>query len=258
MFQENFYGNLMDRLGNKRNNCWVQLDHFSDEQTIPNIATKAHVYLLNNPHELPPDLSELILSNYFNTPRLLHRGHTYRIEVTAELVGTAAYAHYYLIFAYLHEVFFRCIHLEVKGSEFELQAIVAKNFSNLVQVPSAQSFLPRQTLDSCAIANNYPSGLRRPYQMLRSSVDAFLPKRSTCLSSKHIFPVFLLQGERGAGKTKLINAVAQELGMHIYGADCAEIVSQVPSHTEMKLKAVFAKSLVSEPLLICFHNFEVT
>ncbi|KAH8369824.1 hypothetical protein KR093_001065, partial [Drosophila rubida] len=255
--QENFYSNLMDRLGNKRNNCWVQLESFSDEQTIPSIATKAHVYLLNNPHELPAELTELMLSNYFNTPRLLHRGHTYRIEVNAELVGTAAYAHYYLIFAYLREVYFRCIHLEAKGSEFELQAVVAKNFSNLVQVPHSHSFLPRQTLSDCAIAANYPSGLRKPYEMLRSSVDAFLPKKSACLSSKHIFPVFLLQGERGAGKTKLVNAVAQELGMHIYGADCAEIVSQVPSHTEMKLKAVFAKNLVSEPLLICFHNFEI-
>ncbi|EDW61018.2 LOW QUALITY PROTEIN: uncharacterized protein Dvir_GJ21799 [Drosophila virilis] len=258
--QENFYGNLMDRCGtskHKRNNCWVKLECFSDEQTIPTIATKAHVYLLNNPHELPPEVSELILSNYFNTPRMLHRGHIYRIEVNAQLVGTAAYAHYYLIFAFLREVYFRCVHLEAKGSEFELQAVVAKNFSNLVQVPHAHSFLPRQILDSCAIADNYPSGLRKPYQMLRSSLDAFLPKQSACLSSKHIFPVFLLQGERGSGKTKLINAVAQELGMHLYGADCAEIVSQVPSHTEMKLKAVFAKSQVSEPLLICFHNFEI-
>lgn len=250
----------MERCGNnkKRNNCWVQLDTFNEEQTIPTIATKAQVYLLNNPHELPAEVSELILSNYFNTPRMLHRGHIYRIEVNAQLVGTAAFAHYYLIFAYLREVYFRCVHLEAKGSEFELQAVVAKNFSNLVQVPHVHSFLPRQTLDSCAIANNYPSGLRRPYQMLRSSVDAFLPKRSACLSSKHIFPVFLLQGDRGSGKTKLITAVAQELGMHLYGADCAEIVSQVPSHTEMKLKAVFAKSQVSEPLIICFHNFEVT
>ncbi|EDW09954.1 peroxisome assembly factor 2 isoform X2 [Drosophila mojavensis] len=257
--KENFYGNLMERCGNnkKRNNCWVQLDTFNDEQTIPTIATKAQVYLLNNPHELPAEVSELILSNYFNTPRMLHRGHIYRIEVNAQLVGTAAFAHYYLIFAYLREVYFRCIHLEAKGSEFEVQAVVAKNFSNLVQVPHVHSFLPRQALDSCAIANNYPSGLRRPYQMLRSSVDAFLPKRSACLSSKHIFPVFLLQGDRGSGKTKLITAVAQELGMHLYGADCAEIVSQVPSHTEMKLKAVFAKSQVSEPLIICFHNFEI-
>ncbi|XP_017837746.1 peroxisome assembly factor 2 isoform X2 [Drosophila busckii] len=257
---ENFYGNLLDRFRSSkrsRSNCWVQLEHFSDEQIIPTIATKAQVYLLNSPHELPPELSELILSNYFNTPRLLHRGHIYRIELNAQLVGTAAYAHYYLIFAYLHEVFFRCVHLETKGSEFELHAIVAKNFSNLVQVPHAHSFLPRQLLDNCAIATNYPSGLRQPYQLLRSSLDAFLPRRSACLSSKHIFPVFLLQGERGAGKTKLVNAVAHELGLHIYGADCAEIVSQVPSHTEMKLKAVFAKSLLSEPLLICFHNFEI-
>ncbi|EDW35005.1 GL20091 [Drosophila persimilis] len=254
--QENFYSNVLDRF-RIRSNCWIKLEHFADEQTIPAIATKAHVYMLSNPHELPAEVTELILSNYFNTPRLLHRGHTYRIEVNAKLVGTAAYAHYYLIFAYLRHVHFRCIHLETKGSEFELQAVVAKGLSNLVQVPHAHNFLPRQVLDNFAIVENYPSGLRKSYQLLRSSVDAFLPKKSACLSSKHIFPVFLLQGERGSGKTKLINAVAQELGMHLYGADCAEIVSQVPSHTEMKLKAVFAKSQVSEPLLICFHNFEI-
>ncbi|XP_030383087.1 peroxisome assembly factor 2 isoform X2 [Scaptodrosophila lebanonensis] len=260
--KENFFSNFLDRFSATKSNrkaadCWVQLEHFKDEQTIPNIASKAHVYLLNNPHELPAEVVELLLNSYFNTPRLLHRGHTYRIEVNAQLLGTAAYAHYYLIFAYLHQVYFRCIHLEVKGSDFELQAIVAKNFTNLIQVPHSHNFLPRQILDNFSIVENFPIGLRKPYQLLRASVDAFLPKKSACLSSKHIFPVFLLQGERGAGKTKLINAVAQELGMHIYGADCTEIVSQVPSHTEMKLKAVFAKSLVSEPLLICFHNFEI-
>ncbi|SPP75750.1 peroxisome assembly factor 2 isoform X2 [Drosophila guanche] len=254
--QENFYSNVLDRF-RVRSNCWIKLERFADEQTIPAIATKSHVYMLSNPHELPAEVTELILNNYFNTPRLLHRGHTYRIEVNAKLVGTAAYAHYYLIFAYLRQVHFRCIHLETKSSEFELQAVVAKGLSNLVQVPNAHNFLPRQVLDNFAIVENYPSGLRKPYQLLRSSVDAFLPKKSACLSSKHIFPVFLVQGERGSGKTKLINAVAQELGMHLYGADCAEIVSQVPSHTEMKLKAVFAKSQVTEPLLICFHNFEI-
>ncbi|XP_023031698.1 peroxisome assembly factor 2 isoform X2 [Drosophila willistoni] len=256
--QENFYGNILDRFRIPPNrNCWVELDNFNDDQAIPGIATKAHVYLMTNPHEMPAEISELILGNYFNTPRLLHRGHTYRIEVNAQLVGTAAYAHYYLIFAYLPQVHFRCVHLETKSNDFELQAIVAKNFSNLIQVPATHNFLPRQVLDPCAIVESYPCGLRKSYQLLRSSIDAFLPKKSACLSSKHIFPVFLLQGERGAGKTKLINAAAHELGMHLYGADCAEIVSQVPSHTEMKLKAVFAKSQVSEPLIICFHNFEI-
>lgn len=243
---------------NGRTRFWANLEHFNDEQSIPSIATKAHIYMLNNPHELPPDVSELILSNFFNTPRILHRGHTYRIEVNAKLVGTTAYAHYYLIFAYLRYVHFRCVHLEVKGSDFEMQAIVAKNFSNLVQIAHTHHFLPRQLLDNIAIVQNYPLGLRNTYEMLRSSIDAFLPKKSACLSSKHIYPLFLLQGERGAGKTKLTNAVSQDLGMHLYGVDCADIVSQVPSHTEMKLKAVFAKSLISEPLLICFHNFEVS
>ncbi|XP_067627926.1 peroxisomal ATPase PEX6 isoform X2 [Eurosta solidaginis] len=260
--KENFYANLMDRFrvtndSNRRTRFWARLEHLSDEQTIPNIATKAHIYLLNSPYDLPADVSELILTNFFNTPRLLHRGHTYRIDVTAQLVGTATYAHYYLIFAYLKHLYFRCAHLELKSNDFELQAIVAKNFTNLVQVPHTHHFLPRQLLDDIAITENYPSGLRRSYRLLRDSIDAFLPKKSACLSSKHIYPIFLLQGERGAGKTKLTNAVAQELGLHVFGVDCAEIVSQVPSHTEMKLKTVFAKGGISEPLLICFHNFEI-
>ncbi|CAD7012178.1 peroxisome assembly factor 2 isoform X2 [Ceratitis capitata] len=260
--QENFYANLMDRFRvtndcSRRTRFWAHLEHLKDDQTIPSIATKAHIYLLNNPYDLPAEVSELILNNYFNTPRLLHRGHTYRIEVNAQLVGTVAYAHYYLIFAYLKNVHFRCAHLELKGNDFEMQSIVAKNFTNLVQVPHTHHFLPRQLLDNIAITENYPSGLRRAYQLLRNSIDAFLPKKSACLSSKHIYPIFLMQGERGAGKTKLTNAVAQELGLHVYGVDCAEIVSQVPSHTEMKLKTVFAKGGVSEPLLICFHNFEI-
>uniref|UniRef100_A0A0A1WD77 Peroxisomal ATPase PEX6 n=2 Tax=Zeugodacus cucurbitae TaxID=28588 RepID=A0A0A1WD77_ZEUCU len=260
--KENFYSNLMDRFRvtndcSHRTRFWVHLEHLNEDQTIPSIASKAHIYLLNSPYDLPAEVSELILNNYFNTPRLLHRGHTYRIEVDAQLVGTAAYAHYYLIFAYLKCVYFRCAHLEVKGNDFEMQAIVAKNFTNLVQVPHTHHFLPRQLLDNIAITENYPTGLRRTYNLLRNSIDAFLPKKSACLSSKHIYPLFLLQGDRGAGKTKLTNAIAQELGLHVYGVDCAEIVSQVPSHTEMKLKAVFAKGSISEPLLICFHNFEI-
>ncbi|XP_053965999.1 peroxisomal ATPase PEX6 isoform X1 [Anastrepha ludens] len=260
--QENFYANLMDRFRvtndySRRTRFWAHLEHLSDDQTIPSIATKAHIYLLNTPYDLPAEVSELILNNFFNTPRLLHRGHTYRIELNAQLVGTAAFAHYYLIFAYLKHVYFRCAHLELKGNDFEMQAIIAKNFTNLVQVPHTHHFLPRQLMNNIAITENYPIGLMRTYRILRDSIDAFLPKKSACLSSKHIYPIFLLQGERGAGKTKLTNAVGQELGLHVFGVDCAEIVSQVPSHTEMKLKTVFAKGSISEPLLICFHNFEI-
>lgn len=261
--KENFYSNLMDRFRvtndcSQRTRFWAHLDHLNDDQTIPSIASKAHIYLLNSPYDLPTEVSELVLNNYFNTPRLLHRGHTYRINVDAHLLGTATYAHYYLIFAHLKSLYFRCAHMEVKGNDFEMQAIVAKNFSNLVQVPHTHHFIPRQLMDNIAITQNYPAGMRRSYQLLRNSIDAFLPKKSACLSSKHIYPLFLVQGERGAGKTKLTNAVAQELGLHLFGVDCAEIVSQVPSHTEMKLKAVFAKGSISEPLLICFHNFEVS
>lgn len=237
---------------------WAKLQHLKEDQTIPHIAVKAHVYILANPYELPPEVSDLILSNYFDTPRILHRGHTYRIEINSDLIGTAQYAHYYLIFAYMKFLHFRCVHFEVRSNDYEMHAVVAKGLTNLVQVATKHQFLPRQILDDFAIVEGYPVGLSSAYACLRSSIDAFLPRKSACLSSEHINPMFLLQGDRGCGKTKLVNAVARDLGLHLFGVDCAEIVSLVPSHTELKLKAVFAKNLISEPLLICFHNFEVS
>lgn len=260
--KENFFSNLKDRFRQKNShdnrNFWVKLEPFSESQPIPSIATKSHIFFLNNPYEVPQEVLDLILGNFFNTPRIIHRGHTYRIEINADLVGTASYAHYFLIFAYLKQIYFRCVHLEVKPGDYEMHAIVAKNFTSLVQIQHSYHFLPRQLLNNLAITVNYPAGLKKTYLLLRSSIDAFLPKKSSCLSSKQIYPMFLIQGERGCGKTKLVNAVAQDLGMHLFGIDCAEIVSQVPSHTELKLKSVFGKSIQCEPLMICFHNFEVS
>uniref|UniRef100_T1PAA0 Peroxisomal ATPase PEX6 n=1 Tax=Musca domestica TaxID=7370 RepID=T1PAA0_MUSDO len=260
--QENFYSNVIDRFNftNKlpdRRRIWCKIQNLKDQQTIPHIAVKAHVYIINNPYELPPEVSDYILSCYFDTPRILHRGHTYRIEITSDLIGTSQYAHYYLIFAYMKFLHFRCVKLEARSDDFEMHAVVAKGLTNLIQVASSPQFLPRQILDDFIIAEAFPAGLQNTYECFRSSIDAFLPRKSACLSSEHINPMFLLQGERGCGKTKLVNAVARDLGLHIFGVDCAEIVSQVPSHTELKLKAVFAKSLICEPLLICFHNFEI-
>lgn len=254
--KENLYSNFLEKY-RKTKTFWVTLEKFGDSQEIPSIATKAQIHLLTNPYELTQDIVDVILGNYFNTPRILHRGYVYRIEVNAKLLGTALYSKYYSVFAYLRQVYIHCTHLEVKGSDFEVQAIVAKNFTNLVQNPSVHKFLPKQILDSTIIGNNYPSGLHANYNVLKTSINAFLPKKTACLSSKHIAPLFLLQGSRGSGKTKLVKAVCQELGLNLYDVDCAEVVSMVPSHTELKLKAVFAKSLQCEPLLICFHNFEI-
>ncbi|XP_075168854.1 peroxisomal biogenesis factor 6 isoform X2 [Haematobia irritans] len=260
--QENFYSNLMDRFNVNyssagRPRIWAKIQALNDEQTIPHVAVKAQIHIVTDPYELPPEVSDLILNNYFATPRILHRGHTYRIEINPTLIGTAQYAHYYLIFAYMKFLHFRCVHLEVRNNDLEMHAVVAKGMTSLVQVPCKNQFLPSQILDDFAIIENYPIGLSTAYTRLRSSIDAFLPRKSACLSSKHINPIFMLQGERGAGKSRIVNAVARDLGLHMFGIDCAEIVSQVPSHTELKLKAAFTKSQICEPLMICFHNFEI-
>ena len=67
----------------------------------------------------------------------------------------------------------------------------------------------------------------------------------------------MLQGDRGSGKARILQAVAKHFGIQIYHADCSDIMTNVLSQTEAKLATALSKSRICSPLIICLHNFEV-
>lgn len=241
---------------------WIKLQEMQKAQRVPQLAKKATVFTINQPHEIPNDLIDEILGCFFETPHILYRNYTYEILLDAELLGTHLYAKHLHILGRLRSLYFRCVHLESEDNPFEICAVVVKHVTTLQQTASINMAIPRQVLhDTCPGLYSCPGGLNRHFDKLKSSILPFLGIGATsdkpsdsCLTS---LPVFLMQGSRGSGKTSILNCVARDLGLQIYGVDCVDIVSQIASQTEAKLRIALSRANTCEPLILALFNFEV-
>lgn len=259
----------------------VQLHRFDFKQYLPRLASRATVFLVKNPYELPFDVTDEIITNYFAVPRVLYRNHTYEIELEENKVGTTLYSQYFHIFASLRKLYFRCVHLESGDAKYENYGVVMKGVTTLHQSTSINFPVPRQYFDDYALVGACPWGLLRHFNYLKSCIMPFIgenfysPSMATSPSSSaspgppatnsksgmlshRIFPAFLLQGDRGCGKRRLVSIVARSMGFQLYSVDCAEIISSsVPAQTETKLKLVMAKASICEPIIFTLTNFEL-
>ncbi|XP_031632142.1 peroxisome assembly factor 2 [Contarinia nasturtii] len=256
----------------------VNLQYMNDKQSLPKLASRATVFLIKNPYEIPLDITDEIISNFFSTPRVLYRNHTYEISLDEQQVGTALYSQYFHIFMPLKKVYFRCIHLESSECQFENFAVVAKGATTLHQSTSINYPIPRQYLDDYSFVSACPWGLMRYYNYLKSCILPFVgtsfstsssntssPSSSSQISDtsiksifkSRIFPTFLLQGDRGSGKKRLVSVLARSMGFQEYSVDCAEIINSIPAQTEAKLKLAIAKASVCEPIIFTLNNFEL-
>lgn len=260
---------------------FVGLQNMTAEQYVPRLANRATVFLIKNPHELPLDVTDEIITNYFTTPRILYRNHTYEIVLDEQQVGTTLYSQFLHIFTNLRKLYFRCVHLESSDYAFENFCVVAKGVTALHQSTSINFPITRQYLDELCFVSACPWGLMRHFNELKSCVLPFIgasmvsPSAASSPSlarektssgkasggkrvlSNRIFPAFLVQGDRGAGKRRIVGAVANSLGFQQYSVDCAEIASQIPAQTEAKLKLALAKANICEPIFFILSNFEL-
>lgn len=275
---ENCYQNLCAKykMTDTKRVPFVQLQCMTPNQLIPRLSNKATVFLIKNPYDLPMDVTDEILSKYFVTPRILYRNHTYEVALDQELLGITLFSQYFHIFANLKKTYFRCIHLESNDNSLETMGVVVKGVTTLHQSTSINYPVPRQILDDLCFITTCPWGLMQHFNNLKSCIVPFVGdmsiatssspaprgqspamKASSRLLSNNILPAFLLQGERGSGKRRVVTAVAQSLGFQQLSVDCAEVVSQIAAQTETKLKLVLAKANLCEPLFLVLHNFEL-
>lgn len=134
----------------------VQLQKFDVKQYLPMLATRATVFLVKNPYELPLDVTDEIISNFFAIPRVLHRNHTYEILLNENQVGTTLYSQYFHIFVPLAKLYFRCVHLESSDNQFENYAVVLKGATTLHQSTSINLPVSRQYLDDFGFISACP------------------------------------------------------------------------------------------------------
>ncbi|KAJ6645275.1 Peroxisome assembly factor 2 [Pseudolycoriella hygida] len=257
---ENCFQNFIAKYRLPNESIYVSIQELQNSQSICQLATKATIFIINNPNDVTNDMIDEILGCYFQSPRILYRNFTYEIILDDSLLGTSVYAKYFHIFANLKRIYFRCVHVESQENPFEIMAVVVKGLSSIHQTTSINYAVPRQFLHDLCIIETCPNGLTKYYTELQSSIRPFITtngNKTNSLASRNIFPVFLLYGDRGSGKNTVVNAVAQSFGIQTYVVDCADIVSQIAAQTEARLKLVLSKANICEPLVICLHNFEI-
>lgn len=255
--KENSYWNFVDKFKlTSDHEIYVNMSMLAQTQTLPSIATKANIFLVNSPYDVPNAFIDDVLKEYFGRPRLLYRNHTYRIELTEAELGSFIFCENFQLITRLKRIFFKCVHLESRLNPFESCGIVMFNLTSLHQTTTINYPPPKQLLSDHFITS-YPSGLKDTFISLQSSIKPFLsPESKDLLRSRKIFPIIQLLGDRGSGKRKILQAVADSLGFHIHFAECCEIVSTLSSQTEQKLLYALHRATSCQPIILCFNDFE--
>lgn len=70
-------------------------------------------------------------------------------------------------------------------------------------------------------------------------------------------PLFLVAGANGSGKTLVLKALSQYLGMMYCRVDCVSVGGAVPGQAEGKIKAIFSQLKTLAPCILHLSNFEV-
>lgn len=262
--KENFYENLKEQNDFKIDNIFATLREILAGISFPKIATKASISIVKLPYELSNEFLDYAITKYFESPRLLYRNYIYEINLDEQILGTYHFSKNHQISTQLNRIHFKVATLTTKDCDLEYAAIVAKNFTNLQSSETFFSCIPKQKLDSFCFVNKIPFGLEKYFYDLKSCLTPFIHAKQPNSSRikefalKNIHPIFMVQGEKGTGKFTIVNAVAHTLGFHSYYTDCTEIMSPIPSQTVAKLKAIFGKANLCQPLILCFENFEVS
>lgn len=229
------------------------------ENAIPELITSASVMVVNHPYELPNDLLDHILRCYFTKPRYLFTNFTYAIALNESLIGNHFFSRYHQLFSSLRHLHIRCLKLESKSNKFEIHGIVLKTLTSLKEVPSKDLPIPKRHLHPLAFARVVPDGLQVYFKKILADAMPFIvSERNAVFAKNKIFPVFMIHGARGSGKSFLVDALAGHLGYHLYRVDCNDVMGQVVAHTETKLNVIFAKHKTCQPLILWWDNFEVS
>lgn len=257
--KENSFWNFIDK--NKLSSdhdVFVNMSMLAQNQKLPMIATKANIFLVNSPYDVPSSFVDEVMSEYFKKARLLYRNHTYRLELNEEELGNFIFCENFALITKLKRIYFKCVHLESRHSSFDLAGIVVRSLTNLQQVTTINYQVPRSTLSDHFITN-YPSGLEKAFKNLLSTIMPFVASSDASknmLKARKIYPVVQILGERGSGKRKILQSVADSLGIHINFVECCDIVTNLVTQTEQKILYSLHRATHCQPIILCFNDFE--
>lgn len=217
------------------------------ENFHPPEASKVVVSFFNNNIQLPVGALTKIFSSYLKTPRFLCSGDIYSINLE----------HYF------DEDEDGCLYFKVVS----IEGFDSKNTTSIYVVTEATSIFDRQTnkyfippkeweltkpKDICSILPLLPLGLEKSYcQILKWFTPFILHNMSGLL------PVFILSGPSGVGKSVILNAGSNRLGISYMKTDCNNVVSNTTTQIKQNIKNIFKIAKDKSPVILHLSHAEL-
>ncbi|RVE43915.1 hypothetical protein evm_011426 [Chilo suppressalis] len=246
-------------------------------QCSPKIAAAAEVCLVINEYDLSNDFIKEVLSNYFETPKLLSENDIFSIDLTPNI--TTKYHHKYLdLVETTTKLYFKCKKIsegEDQQSDKALNENVIKPYfivkgvtqltlgENLHLIKPKDEYLsPKVTfhMNNMHLLSLCPTGLKQKFNQMQEIILPFLTgdinELSSFLSSP-IIPLLLLTGLTGSGRHTLVKTLAKYNGLNCMPVDCNALQSSTAKQTESKINSTIQKAKASAPVIVSLDNFEV-
>lgn len=132
-----------------------------------------------------------------------------------------------------------------------------KGKTTLKQSINIGSFIPK-SLTICPIGcrndldiDICPYGLKKYFNNMEKSVLPFLRNKKI-----NLWPLFLIQGEKGCGKEILTSSLAAKLGTHYFKINHSHLSANIYAQNEMKLKTTLFNAKLGAPCIVSIQNFE--
>lgn len=233
------------------NNCFL----LPTKDNAIKFATVVKVSMISNPYESTDNLIRILLKNYFSEPRFLKKNDLFGINVKEYMLDQM----YLYINPLMSIIYFKVnsIIINDKNCTVNDTSYILFGETTVIQEPNIHTYLPQKHFDYNQIEKkhieSYPSSLATLLEHLEHCILPFI-KHDIQLS---INPIFLIKGSQGSNKRKLIQILAEKIGLNFLNIDFAEVQALTSAQTEAKLRIVLHNAEQSMPCMLCLNNIEV-
>ncbi|GIX85868.1 peroxisome assembly factor 2 [Caerostris extrusa] len=225
--------------------------------TVPPIATEAHATLIQSPNYDGKVNSQLLLSKYFDI----------QVICKGDILSTNSKDQFDFHVKVQDEdhdklkwpvVYFRITNIEGPPSPYGY--LLCNLTSRLYQVGTKQNYAP-QTMEAYyssvpihPIWDSVPEGLNCYITHLQDLISPFLKLQN---EKCHLSCNILFFGPPCCGKTTVVKAVCRSLNLHLFQVNCHDLVGEISSVVEARLKNKVDKGLTYAPCVILLKNIHL-
>ncbi|KAF2904257.1 hypothetical protein ILUMI_01922 [Ignelater luminosus] len=218
-------------------------------------ATEIDLSLVNTNYDISNAVIDAVIKNYFKTPKFVCRNDLIVInfqKYAPEFFYTSTK------YRNVKYVYFKCNKIISKHSKVNTFLCMIGE-TTVKQSANVQSYIAPTVKDMCSfkeedfynLISKCRDGLEDYKEEIERAVKPFLRKHKLDLK-----PTFLLQGNKGAGKSLIVSSLASKLGLHLYETASGDITSSTYAQTETKLRNIFFKTRLCTPCILTIKNFE--